>query len=73
MLEDGLFVTIVGIGVVFGFLLILVITMSITAKIMVVINKLFPEAVVVTASKVKKDTSLDEEIAVAIAATKALR
>lgn len=71
MLENGLMITVIGMGVVFSFLCILVIAMHVSAKIMTIVNKFFPEPVLVTA-KAKVSSSSEEEIAVAIAAAKAL-
>ena len=72
MLEEGLIVTIMGMGTVFSFLCILVIAMLITHKILVFINKFFPEAVEEIAPAKKPAASDDEQIAIAIAATRAL-
>ncbi len=63
---------IMGMGTVFSFLIILVIAMAITSKVLVYINKMFPEAVVETTTAKPVNKSNDEEIAIAIAATKAL-
>ena len=43
MLENGLIVTVVGMGVVFIFLTIQVFAMHLCAKIISVVNKFFPE------------------------------
>ena len=72
MIEEGLTVTIMGMGTVFFFLCVLIFAMAITYKILTVVNKFFPEVVLETASVKKISASNDEEIAVAIAATKAL-
>ena len=72
MLEEGLVLMGMGMGTVFSFLITLIFTMVITYKVLTVINRLFPE-VTVEATPVKKQSlSNDEEIAIAIAATKAL-
>ncbi len=63
---------IMGMGTVFSFLIILVIAMVITSKVLVYINKFFPEAVVEATAAKPANKSNDEEIAIAIAATKAL-
>ena len=72
MLENGLIVTVVGMGVVFIFLTIQVFAMHLCAKIISVVNKFFPEQTAEETTKKKTPSSTDEEIAVAIAATKAL-
>lgn len=73
MLENGLIITVVGMGVVFTFLSILVCSMLVMAKVMVWLNKIYPEPVAEIATvRVKNTSSCDEEIAVAIAAVKAL-
>ena len=71
MLENGLIITVVGMGVVFIFLTIQVFAMHLTAKVISIVNKFYPETVLEPA-KPKAISSSDEEIAVAIAATKAL-
>ena len=72
MLEEGLIVTAMGMGTVLSFLIILIVSMSLIYKVLLTINKFFPE-VVVEATPVKKAAaSSDEEIAIALAATKAL-
>lgn len=68
MIEEGIIVAIVGMGVVFSFLALLVICMNLMAKVVEVINKLCPE---VQAEPVKVNrTSDDEAVAVAIAMVK---
>lgn len=68
VLNDGLILMSIGMGVVFGFLVVLVISMIIMSKIVGVLNKIFPEVVpeqkIVTQKRVGKD---EEEIAIAIA------
>ena len=71
MLKIGLIVALMGMGTVFSFLLILVFAMIITAYVLKQIGKVFPEKNAETVSA-KTNTSSDEEIAVAIAATQAL-
>ena len=68
MITDGLIITIVGMGVVFLFLTLLVVCMNLMAKVVEVINKLCPE---VQAEPVKVNrTNDDEAVAVAIAMVK---
>jgi len=57
---------VVGMGIVFSFLIILVFAMFIMTKCVLFINKICPE-VVEEPKKVKKATSDDSEIAAAIA------
>ncbi|MBE7706269.1 MAG: hypothetical protein E7Z91_03380 [Cyanobacteria bacterium SIG30] len=69
--QEGIVVTIVGMGVVFAFLVTLIISMIIMSKIVIFLNKLFPVAVAETAVKTKKINKTDDSaIAVAIAAIK---
>ena len=68
VLAEGTVIMLTGMGVVFGFLIILIFSMLIMANIMKVLNKLFPEAV--PEQKVSKPKRLgkdEEEIAIAIA------
>ena len=65
---EGLGIMITGMGVVFGFLIILIFSMLIMANVMKFLNKLFPEAEPEQKiSKPKRAGKEDEEIAVAIA------
>lgn len=73
MLNDGIFLMIVGMGVVFSFLSVMVIAMTITAKVIQVLNKYCPEPVPATAKVKVASKGGDKEIAVVIAAIKALR
>jgi len=70
MLETGLIVMTVGLGTVFIFLIIMVLTMHVTYFLMKnVVNKLFPEQVV---SVVNTSVNDDTEKAIAIAVAKIL-
>ncbi len=69
MLQEGLIITIVGMSTVLIFLTILVFAMNIMAKAIVLINKFLPEEVEAPVV-VKKETTIDEEAAVAIAVAK---
>lgn len=71
MLTDGLIVAALGMGIVFTFLCILIGAMNIMSLSIQWLNKICPEPVAATAPA-KKASSNDEEIAVAIAAAKAL-
>ena len=74
ILENGLILLVMGMGFVLCFLTILIFSMGIMSKIVLWLNKLFPEAVeeVKTAAK-KASANVDEAIAVAIAAIMAKR
>jgi len=74
ILENGLILLVMGMGFVLCFLTILIFSMGIMSKIVLWLNKIFPEAVeeVKTAAK-KVNTAVDEAIAVAIAAIMAKR
>ena len=72
MLNDGLVIVLMGMSTVLAFLCILIFTMTYMHKILLFINKFFPEVVVEAAPAKKTVVSNDEEIAIAIAATKAL-
>ena len=68
-LEDGLALLAIGMGFVLAFLVLLIIGMNIMSKVVLWLNKLFPEAVEEVKSTFKKAASnVDEAIAVAIAA-----
>jgi len=73
-IESGLILLVVGMGFVIMFLTILIFAMRTMSKIVVFLNKLFPEAVeeVKTAAK-KVSANADEAIAVALAAITARR
>jgi len=73
-LGDGLALLLIGMGFVLSFLVLLIIGMNLMSKIVLWLNKLFPEAVeeVKTAAK-KVSSNIDEAIAVAIAAIMAKR
>jgi len=72
MLNDGLVIVLMGMTTVLTFLCILIVAMSSMYKILLLVNKFFPEVVVEAAPAKKTAVSNDEEIAIAIAATKAL-
>lgn len=69
MLENGLIITVVGMGVVFLFLTLLVVCMTLMAKVIVVINKFMPE-VTEEVVPVKVNRATDDDVAVAIAVAK---
>ena len=68
VLDEGLVIMLTGMGVVFGFLIILIFSMLIMANVIKVINKVFPEVVPEQkAAKPKRQGKDEEEIAIAIA------
>lgn len=74
VLENGLLLLVIGMGFVLCFLTILIFSMSIMSKVVLWLNKVFPEAADEITSTVKKvSTSVDDAIAIAIAVIKARR
>lgn len=69
MLQEGLVITVVGMGTVLVFLTILVFAMGIMSKVVALISKIMPEEVEAPVV-VRKEASSDDEIAVAIAVAK---
>ena len=69
MITDGLIITIVGMGVVFTFLALLVVCMNLMAKVIDFVNKLCPE-VQTEPVKVHRSNDADDAVAVAIAMVK---
>ena len=72
VLKQGCVLMAMGMGTVVSFLIILIFTMVITHKVLVYINKFFPEALPEAQTSTKSAASNDVEVAIAIAATKAL-
>ena len=69
LLENGLILLVMGMGFVLSFLIILIFSMRIMSKVVLWLNKIFPEAVEEVKSTAKKVSSnVDDAIAVAIAA-----
>lgn len=69
MLQEGLVITVVGMGTVLVFLTILVFAMSIMSKVVSWVAKIMPEEVEAPVA-VRKEANTDEAIAVAIAVAK---
>lgn len=67
LLEDGVFVMIIGMGTVFIFLSIMIVAMNLNGKVLQVINKYFPEEIPQEKTNKKSAKKDDEEIALAIA------
>ena len=69
--QDGCAIMFLGMGVVFAFLVLMVWVMNITAQVIQVLNKYFPEEIPQQKTSKKKKSKSDEEeqIAIAIAAT----
>lgn len=73
-LTNGLALLGIGMGFVLVFLTVLIIAMSIMSKVVLYLNKIFPEAVEEVKTTVKKaSANIDEAIAVALAAIVARR
>ena len=69
MLQEGLVITVVGMGTVLVFLTILVFAMSIMSKVVALISKIMPEEVEAPVA-IRKEANTDEAVAVAIAVAK---
>lgn len=69
MIMDGLIITVVGMGTVFAFLVLLVYAMSITTKAVEYLNKIMPEEVA-TAVVPARNKATEDDVAVAIAVAK---
>ena len=69
MIEQGLIVMVIGMSVVFSFLILLVLTMTINAKIIELYNNKFPEPVPQVAGPKPNGVDLSE-IALVVAAVK---
>ena len=72
MLNEGLIVSAMGIGTVLIFLIILIVAMTLMHKVLLFINRICPEVANESIPTRKITTSSDEEIAIALAAVKAL-
>ena len=72
MLEEGLILMFVGMGTVFSFLVILWFAVFCMSKVVLFLNKIFPEQTAVAAAPVKSANN-DVETAIAIAAAKLRR
>ncbi len=72
LLQDGVIVMFIGMGFVFIFLIIMVWTMNITARVIEKLNNIFPEATpeTTTTNRKNQNDNNSEIIAVAIAAAK---
>ncbi len=69
MLNEGLTLMATGMGTVFSFLVILWVAVSIMGKVVLYLNKIFPEEAQVLPAAAKPATG-DVELAIAIAAAK---
>ncbi len=68
LLKEGTVIMIMGMGTVFFFLVIMIVTMHLNEKILAFVNKYFPEEIPEVKSNLKKkESNSDDEIAVAIA------
>ena len=66
-IQDGVVIMLIGMGVVFGFLAIMVFAMNLMSKIMQKLNAIFPEEIDEDKYAKKQNKSEDNEIALAIA------
>jgi sodium pump decarboxylase gamma subunit len=66
-IEEGLVIIIVGMGVVFFFLTIMVFAMQIMSAVVNFLNKIFPAQQIEVPKRAKKILGIDDEVAVAIA------
>ena len=66
-IQDGVVIMLIGMGVVFGFLAIMVFAMNLMSKIMQKLNAIFPEEIVENKYIKKQNKNEDNEIALAIA------
>lgn len=67
LLQDGIAIMLIGMGVVFAFLTIMVYVMDFNAVLIKKLNKYFPEEVPQQAKPRKKRTEEDDKIALAVA------
>ena len=67
LVNDGIFITILGMGTVFLFLTLLIYVMQITEKVLKFIGKFFPEEIPEVKTTKKKVETKEDDIAVAIA------
>ena len=64
---EGLAIMLIGVGVVFTFIVLTIFSMIIMSKVVMYLNKIFPEVVPQVAGAPKAKVSDDSQIAVAIA------
>ena len=68
MISEGITITLVGMGTVFSFLVLLVLAMLIMAKVVILLNKVMPEQVAeVKAKPVRVENNDDVAVAIAVA------
>lgn len=68
MISEGITITLVGMGTVFSFLVLLVLAMLIMAKVVIWLNKVMPEQVAeVKAKPVRVENNDDVAVAIAVA------
>lgn len=74
LIKDGLILLVIGMGFVMIFLTVMIVVMNVSTKIVVYLNKIFPEeSEEVKTVRKKLPPKSDEAIAVAIAAAKTLK
>ena len=67
LLKEGVIIMVIGMGTVFFFLTIMIVSMNISQKILKYVSKFFPEEVAEIKTQKKKVESNDDEVALAIA------
>jgi len=71
LIKDGLILLVIGMGFVLIFLSILIAVMTVTSRVVLYLNKIFPEEVETVKKAVKKTVAnVDDAIALAIAASR---
>lgn len=73
MLKEGLILMVVGMGTVYVFLIIMIYVMMVMEKLVIYLNKIMPEKVAETVKTVSNKKNGNQEVAVAIAAVRALK
>lgn len=66
LIQQGLFLMVIGMGTVFSFLIIMLFAMNISSKLLCILNRYFPEEKEEPKNKTNKNNN-DDEIALAIA------
>ncbi len=67
VIYEGIQIMVLGMGTVFIFLVIMIVVMGLVAKVVAVINKLFPEKTEEMSSKAQPQSTNNEMLAIAIA------
>ena len=67
LLEDGIFVMIIGMGTVFIFLTVMICIMYLNGKVLKFVNKYFPEEIPAEKKVSRKNENSEDEVVLAIA------